>query len=246
MQSVTCLCNRKNSFDTLNFLFCYKATVFNIQALLSCFSIIIFIFCIFLFSIWNNYFYPQTIFTSYYILIPPLAISIYSFLLGLCCEDWCCKKRTPNCKKCCVLILLVVTILGFIMEIMGFPLTVGSMNGKIKYRAECNKYNKYKLIYEDLYQTICSVDDYNKYLFITIKGSSKDRVFLIFIITLIEIILTFYLIVLMINYINRAIPEFCFKNRIYDAVMFFIEQSGEKINADDIKIESEIIKFTGN
>ena len=50
----------------------------------------------------------------------------------------------------------------------------------------------------------------------------------------------------MINYINRAIPEFCFKNRIYDAVMFFIEQSGEKINADDIKIESEIIKFTGN
>ena len=78
------------------------------------------------------------------------------------------------------------------------------------------------------------------------KGSSKDKVVLIFIIVLIEIILTFYLIVLMINYINRSIPEFGFKNKIYDAIMFFIDQTGEKINADDIKIESEIIKFTGN
>ena len=120
------------------------------------------------------------------------------------------------------------------------------MNGKIKYRTDCNSYNKYELIYENLYETICFEDSYNKYLFVTMKGSSKDRVVLIFIIVLIEIILTFYLIVLMINYINRSIPEFGFKNKIYDAIMFFIDQTGEKINADDIKIESEIIKFTGN
>ena len=246
IDAVTCLCKRKGSFDTLNFLFCYKATIFNIQTLLSIFSFIIFIFSLFLFIIWKNYFYPQTIFTSGYILLPPLLISIYSFLLGICCENCCCKNRTPNCKKCCVIIALIVTFIGFLGEIIGFPLIVGSMNGKIKYRIDCDNYNKYELIYENLYETICFEDSINKYLFVTMKGSSKDRVVLIFIIVLIEIILTFYLIVLMINYINRSIPEVGFKNRIYDAIMFFIDQTGEKINADDIKIESEIIKFTGN
>ena len=246
IEAIACLCRREKSLSMLNLLFCYKATVFNIEALLSIFSFIIFAFTIFLFCTWSNYFYPQTIYICWYILLPPLSISIYSFLLGLCCEDCCCKNRTPCWKKYCVIVNLIITIVLFFMEMIGFPLTVGSMNGKINYKADCSNYEGYNLTFINLYKSICYEDYQNKYLFITIKGTSSDRVFLIFIISLIEIILTFYLIVLMLNYINRSIPEHGFRNRIYDAFLYFVDKTGEKINIDDIKIESEIMKFTDN
>lgn len=120
--------------------------------------------------------------------------------------------------------------------IISCPILVGSQNGKIKYKAYCNFDDVYYLDHKDLYNSICNEDYKNKYLFITVRSCSIDKILIIFILGLIQIILNFYLIVLMMNCIRRATSEFGTFNRAYDAIMYLIEDNGNKICVDDIKI----------
>ena len=61
---------------------------------------------------------------------------------------------------------------------------------------------------------------------------------------MIGVILIFYLIVLILNYIRRGVPEYGFKNRAYDAFMYLIGDNGEKISVENIKIEKETKTIT--
>ena len=119
---------------------------------------------------------------------------------------------------------------------------VGSQNGKIKYRADCKGIGPQL----ELYHSLCYEDYDNKYLIFNVKKISIDKLILIFVLGLIPNICTFYLIVLMICYVQRAIPEYGFVNRTYEAVLYLLENNGEKICVDDIEIECEPVKMIKN
>ena len=129
-------------------------------------------------------------------------------------------------------------------DLFGIIETVGVLNGKVKFRADCKEYVLYKLDYDDLYRSICHEDYKNKYLLITLKGCSSKYIIFTFIASLIGAILIFYLIVLILSYIRRGVPEYGFKNRAYDALMYLIGDNGEKICVEDIKIEKETKTIT--
>ena len=244
IEVVNSICTRKKSCDLLNLLFCYKATVFNIEALISAFSFIIFAFSICLIILLSKFLPIQRHFISIFIVLIPMVISIFCFLLGMCCENCLCKNRRPCCKKVCAVIAVIIAIVYLPFDLFGIIETVGVLNGKVKFRADCKEYVIYKLDYDDLYRSICHEDYNNKYLLITLKGCSFKYILFTFIASMIGVILIFYLIVLILSYIRRGVPEYGFKNRAYDALMYLIGDNGEKICVEDIKIEKETKTIT--
>ena len=243
IEIVTSICKREDSCNSLNFLFCYRATIFNIETLISVFSFLLFAFFIVYFILYEYYLPIQIHFVTVWIVLPPLLVSLYCFLLGLCCEKCCCKDRTPSLKRFCAVVAVIITIVLFPFEIISMPLAVGALNGKIQYKANCSNYIVYELYQKELYESICFEDWENKYLLITLKSCSINDIALVFIIILVGIFLIFYLIVLILNYIRRGVPEHGFPKRAYEAIMFLIE-NGEKICVNDIKIEKEQVKLT--
>lgn len=239
---VTSICNRKKSFSLLNLLFCYKTTMLNVEVLISFFALIIFFVSVFDLIFVVRLPWPQLYFIYPVEIFAPMGVSFYCFLLGLCCEKCCdrCKNRSSCGKKCCCIIGLIVALLLFPFIIISLPLSVGSQNGKIKYKAFCNydKNNRY-LDHKELYSSICNEDYENKYLLITVQSCSIDKILIIFILCVIQIILNFYLIILMMNYIQRMPHEFGINNRAYDAIIYLIENDGNKICIDDIEIDCE-------
>ena len=235
----TSICNRKKSFSLLNLLFCYKATLLNVKVLISVLALIILFVSIFDTILISKMPWPQLYFFDSLAFIAPFLVSLYCFLFGICWEKCCdpCKNGSSCCKKCCRIIAVIITILMFPYIIISCPILVGSQNGKIKYKAYCDLKDVYYLDHKDLYMSICNEDYKNKYLFITVRSCSIDKILIIFILGLIQIILNFYLIVLLMNYIQRATSEFGTFNRAYDAIMYLIEDNGNKICVDDIKIE---------
>lgn len=164
IEVTSCLCRREKSCDLLNLLFCYKATVFNIEFLISLFSFIIFLFTIFLFAYIFKQLPIHVEFISYWLAGVPLLISVYCFLLGLCCEDCCCKNRTPGWKKFCVIIAIIITFALYPFEIIGLPISVGTLNGKINFRADCDIKVEYHLDKLDIYKSLC-FDDYENNIY---------------------------------------------------------------------------------
>ena len=239
IEVVSSFCTREKKFDSLNLLFCYRATVFNVEALISTFSFINFIFSIFLIVLTDKYLPIQGHYISYIVVLIPLFISIICFLSGMCFEKCCCKNRGPFCKKISTVIVVILIICYLPMEISSLVISVGVLSGNVKFRAECNDY-AYNIDYPELYKSICSEDYKNKYFLITLKGCSINYILYFFICISIEIILLFYLIVLMLNYIGRAVPENGVQNRAYETVMYSVEENGEKICIGNIKIGKEL------
>ena len=136
IEVVNSICTRKKSCDLLNLLFCYKATVFNIEALISAFSFIIFAFSICLIILLSKFLPIQRHFISIFIVLIPMVISIFCFLLGMCCENCLCKNRRPCCKKVCAVIAVIIAILYLPFDLFGIIETVGVLNGKVKFRAD--------------------------------------------------------------------------------------------------------------
>lgn len=170
------------------------------------------------------------------------AISFYCFSLGICWEN-CgqCKSRPPYCKKYCMVIALIFTFILYPLVIIGLPILVGTQNGKIKYKADC-----FPSVYNlELYNSICNEEYENKYLIFKVKSCSNKKILLALALGFIPIVSIFYLIVLMMNYIQRAVPDFQM-NRIYDAIVYLIDNNGDKICADDIEIECEPEKILKN
>lgn len=99
---------------------------------------------------------------------------------------------------------------------------------------------------KELYESICKEEFYNKYLLITLKPCSINLIILVFSLYLIQIILFFYLGVLMWNHIQRVIVEYNIDKRAYESDIFLVENDGNKINVDDIEIECESVKTTKN
>ena len=239
-------CNREQVSSILNNIFCYRLTIFNISTLMNVFATIIFICRITILILGAEAPWVQAYFifeSEAEIWGASLGISFYCFACGVCWES-CgqCKNRPPYCKKYCVIIALLITFLLFPFEIIGLPLMVGSQNGKIKYRADCKGIGPQL----ELYHSLCYEDYDNKYLIFNVKKISIDKLILIFVLGLIPNICTFYLIVLMICYVQRAIPEYGFVNRTYEAVLYLLENNGEKICVDDIEIECEPVKMIKN
>ena len=101
---------------------------------------------------------------------------------------------------------------------------------KIYFKAYCNsvKYDEY----ENIYNYDCKVGKDNKYLFITIQSSSGGIIFCMFCIGIIEVIISFYLIILNINLLR----DFEFLDKIYEFILFIIDKNGDKICVNDISI----------
>ena len=243
---VSSICTRKNSFNSLNFLFCYKATIFNIETLISTFSFLLFAFWVIFLYLKDNYLPIQAHFVSDWIISVPMVVSVFCFLLGMCCENCCCKNRTPQWKKWCAVIVLIFAIFCFPFEIISLPLSVGILNGKVKFRADCRDYVDYELDNYELYKSLCYEDYDNKYLSITLKSCSRKDIILIFVIVALGVFLIFNLIILLLGYIQRGIPEYGIPKRAYDVITYLIEENGEKVCVDDIKIEKEEDKTTEN
>ena len=226
IEAVTCLCKREKSFNLLNLLFCYKATVKNIEALSFIFTAILFLISILLLILHGVIAWPQAYFIPSLTIFFQIIISMLNFCIILCVIK--CKKKCL--KKCCVIIGVILTILCFPISFIGVPFLVGSQNGKIYFKAYCNsvKYDDYEYIYN--YD--CEEDKDNKYLFITIQSSSGGIIFCMFCIGIIEVIISFYLIILNINLLR----DFEFLDKIYEFILFIIDKNGDKICVSDISI----------
>lgn len=99
IEIVSSFCIREKSCDSQNLLFCYRATLFNVEVLISNFSFINFIFSIFLFVLVDKYLPIQGHFIDFFVVLVPLAISVICFLSDMCFEKCCCKNRGPFYKK---------------------------------------------------------------------------------------------------------------------------------------------------
>ena len=239
------ICKRENSCKSLNCLFCYNATVFKIEVLLSFFSFFLIVFWVILVILYEKYLPIQIHFITFWILIPPMVVSLGCFLLGLCCASCCCRNRDPCWKKFCAIIVLFIAIIAFLDEIISLSLALGTLNGKIKFTVDCSDKILHELDHQELYESLCFEDYKNKYLLITLKSCSLKDIAIVFAIISLNIFLTFYIIVLLLNYIRRGAREHPFPKRAYETIMFLIE-NGQKICVDDIKIEKEQVKFTEN
>ena len=246
IEIATAMCNRENSFDLLNLLFCYKATIFNVEALISTFSCIIFFFSLFTLVYVKKLLWIQAYFVDNGFIYVPLFSSVLCFFAGLCCERCCDRFQNPKCKKCYAIIILVINFMEFPILLIDLPMCVGSQTGSIKYRADCDKYASNTIYHSELYESLCHEDYEYKYLLFIVKRCSSKIVCLVFVLVAGEIILTFYLIVLFMNYVQRIIPEFGSTTKAYNAVMYLIENNGDKICVDDIKIECEEKTMTKN
>jgi len=243
IEAVTCLCNRKKSLNLLNLLFCYKATTLNIEKLIILFCILMVFVSISMIILWAVTPWPQAYFFHPFPVFGPLVMAGICFYLVLFWITFCknSKDKGLSYKKCLAVIGIIIAIIYFPFCIVGVPLLVGSQNGNIYYKAYC--YSVSNVDYKEFYKSVCNGDGFNVYLFIKLKSCSSGIIIGVFCIGLIEVILNFYLIILLMNYSQRVGPEFGLENRIYDAITYIVDKNGEKICIDDIEIECENNKY---
>ena len=254
IEVISSICNREKSCSLLNPLFCYKATLTNIEVLIGIFSAINIFFSIFGFLILSKNGSIQSDFLDMGItfFIIPFVVSIFCFINIICwerCCSCCCTKCkiSPACsKKIRIIISLILIIISVPVLILNLPLSVGSLNGKIKYKTDCTIFNIDNIDYKELYNKICHEESYNKYLLITLKPCSIKLIILVFSLYLIQIILFIYLGILIFSHIQRVIADYNNDKRAYEAVIFLVENNGNKINIDDIEIVCETVKTTKN
>ena len=232
----------KKFCDLLNSITCYRLTVLQ---LLNCITILSFLsfacllssFIIGLVQPW-----PQAIFFGKNIAAPVgFIISIFSFISSIYCKSVeCCDFNTPpSTRKCNMIIILILSILFYPLQLLGFVMIFSSQLGNSSVFFDCTQ--------EEPCDDLFTIYDYqirSKYSFtLTVNKSSGNRIFTGLILGGIPLFSFFFLMVLMVSFIRRSMNEYNSLNRIYDTKIMSIEENGAKVDLDLIEIVTEEIKI---
>ena len=237
----TDLCNKKFC-NMLNSIICYRMTVIQILNYIKVLSVVVFIFSIFIMIIAIKAPWPQAIFYQSNMGVPMgIVLSVITFISTVYCRgvETCDFNAPPNKRKCFILMILILTILFFPMEILGFFSCFCSQLGASKVIITCS--------YEEPCDDLFFINDKyfrEKYSFyLTVKQASIKYIILGFILGIVPPICYFFLIVLMIGYIIRSISEYNTLNKIYDTRMISIEENGAMVDLDLFEIVTETVKI---
>ena len=84
----------------------------------------------------------------------------------------------------------------------------------------------------------------SEYVFVVEVHKAKgDQIFAGFILGALPLFSFFFLMVLMVSYIRRAMNEYNSLNRIYDTKIISVEENGARVDLDLIEIVSEEVKI---
>ncbi len=219
-----------------NSITCYRLTVLRILNFISIISAILFVDSLITFIIGIIKPWPQALFFQNNFGTPiGFFISLLIFFSSIYCSgvELCDFHEPPSKRKCTMLLLVILTILFFPIELLGFTFLFSSQIGASKFALRCTQ--------DEPCDELFSIDDYydyrNKYTFIfNIKEASVDKQVLGFILGIIHPFCCFFLMVLMITYIGRALIEYNTPNRAYEANLFLIEDNGNKNDLNNYEI----------
>ena len=232
----------KKFCDLLNSITCYRLTV---MQLLNCITILSFLSFICLLSTYIIGLvqpWPQAIFFGQNIAAPMgFVLSILSFISSIYCPGVeCCNfNEPPSKRKCIMIIILILSIIFYPLQLIGFVTIFSSQLGNSSVFFDCTNEEPC----DDLF-TIYDNQVRQKYSFtIIVNKSSGNQIFGGLILGAIPLITFFFLIVLMVSYIRRSMNEYNSLNRIYDTKIMSIEENGAKVDLDLIEIVPEEIKI---
>lgn len=146
---------------------------------------------------------------------------------------------TPSKRKCVTLMLLILVIIFFLFQLLSFTILFTSQMGLSKISLICtvdepcdNLFTIYDYYMKDQYSFILDV-----------KAASSGKKVLGFFLRITPPFCFFFLIVLMISYFRRAFLEYNIPNRMYDSILYSIEENGEKIDLNNIDVVCELTKI---
>ena len=232
----------KKFCDFLNVITCYRMPILKILNLISIFSLISFTSSLITFILGLKNSWPQAIFFEKSIGTSiGLVLMILTFFNSLYCKNVeCCSFNTPPSKrKCVTLMLLILVIIFFLFQLLSFTILFTSQMGLSKISLICtvdepcdNLFTIYDYYMKDQYSFILDV-----------KAASSGKKVLGFFLGITPPFCFFFLIVLMISYFRRAFLEYNIPNRMYDSILYSIEENGEKIDLNNIDIVCELTKI---
>lgn len=238
--------------DFLNMLICYKLTLIQTLRYLSLVSIILFINGLILLILALKHPWPQAellgigFLNSMNIPYPFLV-----FLASLYCKgsDWCDKDNPPSKRKCCMLLLLIVSILMFPAQLLNLVSIISSQIGtsRIQILITFNGLSNVPDNYDDSFDYYL---DYavsgNYYAILSIKQASFGKILVGLILGIIPTLCSFFIIVLLVNYIHRALFEYNTPNRSYSTKLYLIGENGEKFDINDFEVFCSSVKVKKN
>ena len=231
----------KNYCELLNSITCYRMTVLRILNFITLISIILFATSLITYIIALKNSWPQAIFFQENIGTPlGLILPILSLLSSIYCKN---AKDCKNCdfstpptkRKCIMIILLLLFILFFPVQLMGFTFLFSSQIGASRISVTCDTDNPCDDVF--LINDNKSRDKYT--LIFNVKEATFGKMILGFILGIIPPFCFFFMIVLMVSYIVRALTEFNEPNRAYEAKLFLVEDNGNKTDLNNIEIISK-------
>ena len=232
----------KKFCDFLNPISCYRLTILRILNFITILSFISFISLLSIYIIGLKMSWPQAIFFLENIGTPLGGVlSALNILASIYCKDVksCDFSTPPSKRKCYMFILLILTILFFPLQIIGFITIFNSQIGNSYIFIDCS----FNDPCNDLFTII---DKYrrSKYAFkIFLNKSSFKHIIIGFILGIIPPICFFFLIVLQVSYIWRSLIEYNTLDRIYDSRLVSIEDNGERIDINSIEVTQELVKY---
>lgn len=231
--------------DILNSITCYRLTVLqllNFMTFLSLLSFACFL-STFIIAIVNPW--PQSIFFSGDIAAPIGSIlCLFTLAASIYCQNVkCCDFNSPPSKrKCNMIIILIISIIFYPVQLLGFVSIFSSQLGSSSVSIECTDEDPC----DDLF-TIIDRDIRSKYYFIlSVKKAPTNRIITGFILGAIPMFAFFFLMVLMVSYIRRSMNEYNSLNRIYEPKILAVEENGEKVDLDLIEVVTNIMKIQKN
>jgi hypothetical protein len=225
----------KKFCELLNSITCYRITVLRILNLITLNSIILFITSLITLIIGLKNSWPQAIFFQENIAISiGMVLPILSLLSSIYCRDSksCDFSTPPSKRKCIMIILLLLFIIFFPLELLGFIMLFSSQIGASSFSVTCTN--------DQPCDDVFLINDNklrDKYtLIFNVKKATIGKMILGFILGIIPPFCSFFMIVLMVSYIIRALTEYNLPNRAYEAKLFLIEDNGNKTDLNNIEI----------
>ena len=169
------------------------------------------------------------------------ALSVLSFISSINCKivECCDFNAPPSTRKCGMVIILILSILFYPLQLIGFVTLFSSQLGNSSVFFDCTNEEPC----DDLF-TIYDYEVRQKYCFaITVNKSSVNHIFVGLILGAIPLITYFFLMVLMVSFIIRSMNEYNSLNRIYDTKIMSIEENGAKVDLDLIEVVPEEVKI---
>lgn len=222
----------------LNSITCYRMTVLRILNLITLISFISFATSLITVIIGLKNSWPQAIFFTKNIAGNiGLILPILTLLSGIYCRDakYCGFDTPPTKRKCIMIILLLLVIIFFPFQLLGFTILFTSQIGASRISVTCTN--------DESCDDAFSIYD-NKYrekytLIFNVKEATIGKMILGFILGIIPPFCFFFLIVLMVTYIVRALTEYNLPYRAYEAKLFIIEDNGNKTDLNNFEIISK-------